>query len=165
MSGEWLNSTIGTSVLTKSSRRDLQKFKSRKLSALKGLTLSNLVLSTKESLSKTLTSFAMLVLNRMIGALFLKLGIAWWGEKRSMTMRQFIQALGRHSGKEKVTLDDLFFYIAWMEESVSMSLGMWLMCRCVVLKDVGSTNVTRTVLTPLAAVEYRSSINFRCWQY
>ncbi|GJZ05341.1 hypothetical protein Tco_0538616 [Tanacetum coccineum] len=25
-----------------------------------------------------------------------------------MTMRQFIQALGRHSGKEKVTLDDLF---------------------------------------------------------
>ncbi|GKF57703.1 hypothetical protein Tco_0171240 [Tanacetum coccineum] len=32
----------------------------------------------------------MLVLNRMIGALFLKLGI------------------GRHSGKEKVTLDDLF---------------------------------------------------------
>ncbi|GJR45934.1 hypothetical protein Tco_1314037 [Tanacetum coccineum] len=30
------------------------------------------------------------------------------GEKRSMTMRQFIQALGRHSRKKKVTLDDLF---------------------------------------------------------
>nr|GEW03679.1 zf-CCHC domain-containing protein/UBN2 domain-containing protein [Tanacetum cinerariifolium] len=30
------------------------------------------------------------------------------GEKRSMAMRQFIQALGRHSGKEKVTLDDIF---------------------------------------------------------
>ncbi|GJV72936.1 hypothetical protein Tco_1492931 [Tanacetum coccineum] len=30
------------------------------------------------------------------------------GEKRSMTMRQFIQALDRHSGKEKVTLDDIF---------------------------------------------------------
>ncbi|GJT36598.1 hypothetical protein Tco_0927017 [Tanacetum coccineum] len=30
------------------------------------------------------------------------------GERRSMTMRQFIQDLGRHSGKEKVTLDDIF---------------------------------------------------------
>ncbi|GKE21551.1 hypothetical protein Tco_1433063 [Tanacetum coccineum] len=30
------------------------------------------------------------------------------GERMSMTIRQFIQALGRHSGKEKVTLDDLF---------------------------------------------------------
>ncbi|GJX33574.1 hypothetical protein Tco_0243429 [Tanacetum coccineum] len=30
------------------------------------------------------------------------------GENRSMMMRQLIVALGRHSGKEKVTLDDLF---------------------------------------------------------
>ncbi|GJY95184.1 hypothetical protein Tco_0511545 [Tanacetum coccineum] len=30
------------------------------------------------------------------------------GENRSMTMRQFIKALGRHSKKEKVTMDDLF---------------------------------------------------------
>ncbi|GJT62001.1 hypothetical protein Tco_1005534 [Tanacetum coccineum] len=55
--------------------RGFLKFESRKLSALKGLTLRNLAPSTKELLSKTLTSFSMLVLNRMICALLLKLGI------------------------------------------------------------------------------------------
>ncbi|GKF09534.1 hypothetical protein Tco_0043758, partial [Tanacetum coccineum] len=126
--------------------RGFRKFKSRKLSALKGLTLKNLVPSKKELLSKTSTNFTMLAMNKMIGALLLKLGIGCLrlmeqvvreyvmeflssftfkdhieelnaadtmvfqlGEERgSMTMRQFIQALGLHSGKEKVTLDDLF---------------------------------------------------------
>ncbi|GJV00063.1 hypothetical protein Tco_1329333 [Tanacetum coccineum] len=32
----------------------------------------------------------------------------WWGKREDCPMRQFIQALDRHSGKEKVTLDDIF---------------------------------------------------------
>ncbi|GJS83069.1 hypothetical protein Tco_0749610 [Tanacetum coccineum] len=42
-------------------------------------------------------------------------------EKRSITMRQFIQALGRHSGKEKVTLDDLFLLHS-MDGGVSVDI-------------------------------------------
>ncbi|GJX08646.1 hypothetical protein Tco_0196578 [Tanacetum coccineum] len=78
------------SALERNFGRGFQKFESRKLSALKGLTLRNLVPSTKEWLSKTSTSFAMLAMNKMIGTLLLKPGT------------------GRHSRKEKVTLDDLF---------------------------------------------------------
>ncbi|GJS77535.1 hypothetical protein Tco_0727416 [Tanacetum coccineum] len=64
--------------------RGFRKFESRKLSALKGLTLKNLVPSMKELLSKTSTSFAMLAMNKMIGALLLKLGIG-------ITLRSWIQ--------------------------------------------------------------------------
>ncbi|GKA67348.1 hypothetical protein Tco_0767156 [Tanacetum coccineum] len=110
MSGEWLkfnNYNFSLDSRKEFRKRFFLKFESRRFSALKGLTLRNLAPSMKELLSKTMTSFAMLVLNRMIGALLLKLGI------------------GRHNRKEKATMDDLFCYIAWMEELVLMFLGMW----------------------------------------
>ncbi|GJU56865.1 hypothetical protein Tco_1234631 [Tanacetum coccineum] len=137
-----------------------------------GLDFENLAPSMMELLSKTLTSFAMLAMNRMIGALFLKLRIALWGKEKydheivhrgswsrpinynptqyvinittsanydtrhppSYTsirnpIRRLVHHLltlsvaGRHSGKEKVTLDDLFLLHS-MDGGVSVDV-LW----------------------------------------
>ncbi|GKA11027.1 hypothetical protein Tco_0690460 [Tanacetum coccineum] len=120
MSGEWLkfNNRDFTLDSHKEFKKRLTKIQKKELSALKGLTLRNLVPSMKESLSKTLTSFAMLVLNMMIGALLLKLGI------------------GRHSGKEKVTLDDLFL-LHRMDGGVSVDVP-WHVAKFLCDKEKGS---------------------------
>nr|GEW65783.1 hypothetical protein [Tanacetum cinerariifolium] len=84
----------------------------------------NSAISRREELSRLLNSSVTLALGMMVELLPPKLRIVG-GERRSMTMRQFILALGlykdeemnnnlfelfrRHNAKEKITLKDLFF--------------------------------------------------------
>ncbi|GKE81945.1 hypothetical protein Tco_1551945, partial [Tanacetum coccineum] len=75
------------------------------------------------------------------GALLLKLGLG--REKRSMTMRQFIQALGRHSRKEKVALDDLFLLHS-MDGGVSVDVP-WHVAKFLCNKAKGSKNKSSIV--------------------
>ncbi|GJY59713.1 hypothetical protein Tco_0459605 [Tanacetum coccineum] len=57
-------------------------------------------------------------------------------ERKSMTMRQFIQALGRHMGKEKVNLDDLFLLHS-MDGGVSVDVP-WHVAKFLCDKSKGS---------------------------
>nr|GEY03934.1 hypothetical protein [Tanacetum cinerariifolium] len=86
--------TTVTSVLTAgmSSRKDSLIFKERKLRDPKLLISRNLLLSTKELHSKTLISFVMLALGRVIGLLLLK--------RKTAHRLLALSVASKHSGKK-----------------------------------------------------------------
>ncbi|GJT66780.1 hypothetical protein Tco_1018260 [Tanacetum coccineum] len=107
-----------TLVLTaeKISRKGLRKFKRGRLSAPRHLTLRNLLHYTKVWQFRTSISFSMLASRKMVGVSPLKRGTGYLGFKSSFLAwrrkekyeYKAVYPSSRHSGKEKVTLDDLF---------------------------------------------------------
>ncbi|GJV42405.1 hypothetical protein Tco_1420845 [Tanacetum coccineum] len=92
MSGEWLKFNNHNFSLDsrKEFRKRFSKIRIKEVECPKGLDFEEFGTLHEGTALQNLDQFSMLVLNKMIGALLLKLRI------------------GRHIGKEKVTLDDLF---------------------------------------------------------